>query len=74
MGWRIIPGDCVAVMGEMDEASVDAIVTDPPYGLEFLGKDWDRFRVDRWSDGRDDSQGSGRLRCLPKGALRRMDK
>jgi len=27
----------------MPEASVDAIITDPPYGLEFMGKDWDGF-------------------------------
>ena len=34
-------GDCIEVMRQMPEASVDAIVTDPPYGLEFMGKDWD---------------------------------
>ena len=34
-------GDCIDVMSRMPEASVDAIVTDPPYGLEFMGKDWD---------------------------------
>lgn len=28
-------------MGEMDDASVDSIVTDPPYGLGFMGKKWD---------------------------------
>jgi site-specific DNA-methyltransferase (adenine-specific) len=28
-------------MKKMAEASVDAIVTDPPYGLEFMGKEWD---------------------------------
>jgi site-specific DNA-methyltransferase (adenine-specific) len=28
-------------MRELPSCSVDAIVTDPPYGLEFLGKDWD---------------------------------
>lgn len=33
-------------MGELPEASVDAIVTDPPYGLEFMGKSWDAFRID----------------------------
>ena len=27
----------------MDANSVDAIVTDPPYGLEFMGKSWDRL-------------------------------
>jgi site-specific DNA-methyltransferase (adenine-specific) len=36
-------GDCIDVMSRMPEASVDAIITDPPYGLEFMGKDWDGF-------------------------------
>lgn len=34
-------GDCLAVMRDMPAASVDAIVTDPPYGLKFMGKLWD---------------------------------
>ena len=34
-------GDCRDVMATMDADSVDAIVTDPPYGLSFLGKGWD---------------------------------
>jgi len=29
-------------MATMPENSVDTIITDPPYGLEFMGKDWDR--------------------------------
>jgi hypothetical protein len=29
-------------MREMNADSVDAVVCDPPYGLEFMGKDWDR--------------------------------
>lgn len=33
-------GDCVAVMRTMPPDSVDAIVTDPPYGLEFTRKEW----------------------------------
>jgi site-specific DNA-methyltransferase (adenine-specific) len=36
-------GDCIEVMRQMPEDSVDAIVTDPPYGLEFMGRDWDGF-------------------------------
>lgn len=35
-------GDCLEVMAELPENSVDTILTDPPYGLEFMGKDWDR--------------------------------
>jgi site-specific DNA-methyltransferase (adenine-specific) len=40
---RIIHGDCVEVMAAMDAASVDSVVCDPPYGLEFMGKEWDSF-------------------------------
>jgi hypothetical protein len=42
VSWEVIEADCVEAMVGMDEASVDAIVTDPPYGLEFMGKAWDR--------------------------------
>lgn len=38
---RIIHGDCLEVMRAMDADSIDAIVTDPPYGLSFMGKHWD---------------------------------
>ena len=38
---RIILGDCLEVMRGMPDASVDSIVTDPPYGLAFMGKKWD---------------------------------
>jgi hypothetical protein len=34
-------GDCLAVMQTIADCSVDAIVTDPPYGLAFMGKRWD---------------------------------
>lgn len=34
-------GDCIAVMRELPDASVDAVVTDPPYGINFMGKAWD---------------------------------
>jgi DNA modification methylase len=31
-------GDCVEVMAGMEPESVDAIVTDPPYGIELHGQ------------------------------------
>lgn len=37
----LLPGDCIRVMRDLDEGSVAAVVTDPPYGLGFMGKDWD---------------------------------
>ena len=39
----ILAGDCIEQMKTLEAESVDAIVTDPPYGLEFMGKDWDGF-------------------------------
>ena len=46
MSSRVVVGDCIAGMAELDPDSVDAIVCDPPYGLEFMGKAWDSFRLD----------------------------
>jgi len=40
----IMNGDCIEHMKELPENSVDAIITDPPYGLEFMGKEWDKFK------------------------------
>jgi len=34
-------GDCVEMMRALPDGSVDAIVTDPPYGIGFMGKGWD---------------------------------
>jgi site-specific DNA-methyltransferase (adenine-specific) len=38
---RVEHGDCLTVMRTMPDQSVDAVVTDPPYGLEFMGREWD---------------------------------
>lgn len=37
-------GDCLDVLAQLPDASIDAIVTDPPYGIGFMGKDWDQPR------------------------------
>ena len=39
--YRLLVGDCRAQMATLPDASVDAIVTDPPYELGFMGKSWD---------------------------------
>jgi DNA modification methylase len=41
MKHKLHHGDCREVMAQMPDNSVDAIVTDPPYGLSFMGKGWD---------------------------------
>jgi site-specific DNA-methyltransferase (adenine-specific) len=38
---KIIHNDCVATMKEMPENFIDSIITDPPYGISFMGKKWD---------------------------------
>lgn len=38
-------GDCRTVLKTIADASIDAIVTDPPYELGFMGRDWDRSGV-----------------------------
>lgn len=43
---RLLHGDCVELLKSLADASVDAIVTDPPYGLGFMGKEWDRCEQD----------------------------
>lgn len=47
----VIVGDCVSTMRGMEAGSVDAIVTDPPYGLGFMGKEWDALPPGReWAE------------------------
>lgn len=38
---ELIHGDCLEVLRGMPDNLVDAIITDPPYGLSFMGKKWD---------------------------------
>jgi site-specific DNA-methyltransferase (adenine-specific) len=38
---KLLLGDCLDKIKELDDNSVDSIVTDPPYGLSFMGKKWD---------------------------------
>jgi len=40
--YRIYEGDCLEILPTLAADSVDSVVTDPPYGLTFMGKDWDR--------------------------------
>jgi len=38
---KLMLGNCLDKLKELDDSSVDSIVTDPPYGLSFMGKKWD---------------------------------
>jgi len=39
--YQLHHGDCLEVLKTLPDCSVDAVVTDPPYGLSFMGKRWD---------------------------------
>jgi DNA modification methylase len=41
MKYQILQGDNRETLKTIPDNSIDAIVTDPPYGIDFLGKDWD---------------------------------
>jgi hypothetical protein len=43
-------GDCLDVLRTLPDASVDAVVTDPPAGISFMGANWDRDKGgrDQW--------------------------
>ena len=47
-------GDCREVLKQLPDCSVDAIVTDPPYELGFMGKAWDStgvaYQVEVWRE------------------------
>lgn len=41
MRYKIYRQDCLSLMKSIPDNYVDAVVTDPPYGLKFMGKKWD---------------------------------
>jgi len=49
---KILHGDSLDLLKDMDDNSVDSIVTDPPYGYSFMGKDWDKAlpSIDIWKE------------------------
>ena len=49
---QLLHGDCLERLRELPDNSVDACVTDPPYGLSFMGKAWDYDvpTVDVWRE------------------------
>ncbi|MFY3300205.1 DNA-methyltransferase [Achromobacter xylosoxidans] len=54
MRYALHHGDCIEAMRGMAQATVDAIVTDPPYELGFMGKAWDStgiaYNVEVWRE------------------------
>ena len=49
---KLICTDCREGMRDIPDGSIDLIVTDPPYGYSFLGRDWDKalVNVNTWQE------------------------
>jgi site-specific DNA-methyltransferase (adenine-specific) len=49
----LLKGNCLTLLAEMPDNSVESVVTDPPYELAFMNKGWDStgiaYNVELWS-------------------------
>ena len=54
MAWTVHCADNLELLRAMPDASVDSIVTDPPYEIDMMGRAWDgsgvAFEVERWRE------------------------
>lgn len=44
---ELLNGDCLEILKTLPDNSVDSLVTDPPAGISFMGKDWDSSKGGR---------------------------
>ncbi len=67
---KIICGDCIEVMKDWPGNCIDTIITDPPYALGFLGKDWDTFDKSQFGiageEGENDLKVKKNFKILPR--------
>jgi DNA modification methylase len=47
LNYTLINDDCLAALPTLPDNSIDAIITDPPAGISFMGKDWDKDKGGR---------------------------
>jgi len=64
---EIICGDCLEELKELERNSIDSVVTDPPYALAFMRKDWDSLKPKEYQ-GFSQEWGEQALRVLKPGA------
>ena len=66
----ILQGDCLEVLATLPENSVDTCITDPPYGLGFMGKQWDTFDKSQFgiagNEGENDLKVKKNFKALPR--------
>lgn len=65
--YKLFLGDCIDALKGIEENSVDALVSDPPYGWRFMGKAWDGADIEKMFK-RD--VGAGERKLYPDGKYR----
>ena len=55
--WKVINADTLVHLPKLPDCSVDAVVSDPPYGIDFQGEAWDGKRIRTATDDRTLSDG-----------------
>lgn len=52
--FTLLKGNCLERLKDLEDASIDSVVCDPPYEIDFMGKGWDRsgiaYSVELWSE------------------------
>ena len=70
MSVQLYLGDCLEVMRSLPENSIDTCITDPPYGLGFMGKQWDTFDKSQFgiagNEGENDLKVKKNFNVLPR--------
>jgi site-specific DNA-methyltransferase (adenine-specific) len=47
---KILNGDCLEVMKDIDDNFIDMVLTDPPYGIDVLNSEWNYDKIERLKD------------------------
>lgn len=66
---KIINGDSLEELDKLEENSIDCLLTDPPYGLAFMGKEWDSFKDNQAYQKWTEEWAKKALRVLKPGAF-----
>ena len=65
---KIYNMDCIEGMKQIEDNSIDSIVTDPPYELGFMGKSWDAsgiaYNTEMWKEAFRVLKPGGHLLCF----------
>lgn len=69
---RLLLGDCIEKMRELPDDSIDAVCTDPPYGIRFMGHAWDGEEIEREASRAPNLAGVQRLTGSPDSTRRKL--